>query len=198
MELEPENSRVLVPAGVLAFNLGRIEESIGFYRRAAERDPLRPGAFGNLGVALDAADRLIEAEAAYRKALILAPKIPGIYAQLAVNLAAQGKGEEALAEARRDSYEPFMHWALALVHDKLGHRTESDRALGELLEKYPIRWRVRSRRCTRCEATDAAFEWLERAYTVRDSGLAEIKSRRQFRSLYGDRRWEAFQKKMGF
>ena len=44
--------------------------------------------------------------------------------------------------------------------------------------------------------TDAAFEWLERAYEQRDAGLATMKSSMEFRNLHGDPRWPALIRKM--
>jgi len=41
-----------------------------------------------------------------------------------------------------------------------------------------------------------SFEWLERAYQQRDTGLPEIKMRQILRTLHSDPRWSAFLKKM--
>jgi hypothetical protein len=42
-----------------------------------------------------------------------------------------------------------------------------------------------------------AFEWLERAYAQRDSGIAWSKVDPHLRSLRTDPRWEVFLRKMG-
>lgn len=47
------------------------------------------------------------------------------------------------------------------------------------------------------DEADAAFEWLERAYAQRDSGLAWLRTSLYFRSLHDDPRWGGFLKKMG-
>ena len=39
---------------------------------------------------------------------------------------------------------------------------------------------------------DKAFEWLDRAYTQRDIGLAEMKGDPLFRNLEADPRWRRF------
>jgi hypothetical protein len=44
---------------------------------------------------------------------------------------------------------------------------------------------------------DAAFGWLERAYTQRDTGLIGMQVQPYLRSLHGDPRWDAFLKKLG-
>jgi hypothetical protein len=45
---------------------------------------------------------------------------------------------------------------------------------------------------------DAAFEWLERAFAQRDSGLAFMRGHAQLGSLHDDPRWRPFLAKMGF
>ena len=44
---------------------------------------------------------------------------------------------------------------------------------------------------------DRAFEWLERAYQQRDSGLPQMQSWPLLRNLHGDPRWRPFLEKMG-
>jgi hypothetical protein len=45
--------------------------------------------------------------------------------------------------------------------------------------------------------TDRAFEWLERAFTQRDSGLTFLKPAPFLRSLHTDPRWAALVARMG-
>ena len=45
---------------------------------------------------------------------------------------------------------------------------------------------------------DAAFQWLERGYAQRDSGVAFVISWWMFEPLRTDPRWSPFIKKMGF
>ena len=76
-------------------NVRRLDESIALHRQVAAQDPLRVTGYHNLGLALNASDRLVGAEAAYRKALELAPGQGNLRAKLALNLLAQGRGDEA-------------------------------------------------------------------------------------------------------
>jgi TolB-like protein/Tfp pilus assembly protein PilF len=199
LELEPGNARVLVPAGVLATNLGRLDEGISLYRRAAAQDPLRASAFSNLGLTLDAAGRHGEAEVEFRRALMLAPLGTAVHSLLSMNLATQGRGEEALRVAGREPEQFFRLWALAIVCHMLGRPAESEQALKELLENWSDEggYQIAAVFAARGDA-DAAFEWLERAYAQRDPGLCEIKSSPPLRSLHVDPRWAAFLRKMGF
>ena len=199
LELAPGNVPTLCRAGLLAASLGRLEEAIGMYRRVLEQDPLGASSYHILGAMLRMADRVEEAEGAYRKALELTPERIVTHAALSLALLAQGRDQEALEEVARERHEGSRLCALAMIHHVLGHGTESDRALRELVEKHAKEWafQIAQVHAVREEA-DAAFEWLERAYAQRDSGLADIKFTTHFRPIYRDPRWGAFMRKMGF
>jgi serine/threonine protein kinase/tetratricopeptide (TPR) repeat protein len=198
MELAPGNDLVLRRAGHFANVFGRIEEAIRHYHSALARDPLNVATWNSLGGAYRAANRLEQAANAFRKAKELVPGTIFASALLSLVLAVQGKGEEALAEAANETAEVYRLWALAIVQHTLGRRTESDEALRVLIEKYAegFAYQIAQVRAERRE-TDAAFEWLERAYEQRDAGLAMLKSSTEFRNLYGDPRWPALIRKMG-
>jgi TolB-like protein/Tfp pilus assembly protein PilF len=198
MQLAPGDALVFRNLALLANILGHLDEAVGLYRQSAEQDPLRAGTYFNLGIVLHSADRLAEAEAAYRKALELDPQRGGTPAYFSLVLLAQGRGDEALTEAKRESEEPYRLWALAIAHHVLGHGAESDEALRELIEKDAEggAYQIAEVHAARGEA-DPAFEWLERAYAQRDTGLVEVKASPRLRSLHGDPRWGAFLKKMG-
>jgi serine/threonine protein kinase/tetratricopeptide (TPR) repeat protein len=199
LELAPGNALVLRRAGLLAHTLGRLEEAIELNRRSLVQDPLSAHAYFNLSLALTAAGRFTESEVAGRKALELAPQKDAAHAFLSMVLLGQGRGEEALAEAARDPEEAFRLWAQAIVHYVLGSGAESDEALRELIEKYAedSAYQIAEVYGTRGEA-DAAFDWLERACAQRDGGLSELRISPRLRSIHGDPRWSAFQRKMGF
>jgi TolB-like protein/Tfp pilus assembly protein PilF len=198
LELAPGNAHVLRGVGGLALYLGRLEESIALYRRALEQDPLSPAAYNNLAVALHALNRFAEAEEARRKALEFAPLSGVLRATLSETLLARGRREEALAEALREPDETMRLWAVAIAHHALGHIAESDAALRVLTEKHAEQsaYQVAEVYGARGEK-DPAFEWLDRAYAQRDSGLVSMKTSTYFSSLHADPRWNVMLKKMG-
>jgi TolB-like protein len=198
LDLASGNAVVLREAGLLASYLGRLDQAIGFYRHAAEQDPLSATTYHDLGADLHAAGRLAEAEAVLRNALELSPQRAGTRANLSLNLLAQGRGEEALAEALRESEEWACLWATAIIHHAAGRRAEADAALEELIAKHQVEtaYQVAEVYAARGEA-DLAFEWLERAYAQRDGGLSEMKTRPLLRPLHADPRWDGFLRKMG-
>jgi len=199
LELAPGSPLVLRTAGMVAANQMRYEQSIGMYRRALELDPLAAPCFHNLMLPLLVTGRLDEAEDAARKALELAPQRPATRRFFTMVRLAQGRKAEALEEALRETDEEARLTALAIAHHALGQRVESDAALQQLIDGFS---RVAALQVAEVYAyrgeTDAAFEWLERAFTQRDPGMVEIRALTAFAPIHGDPRWTAFLTKLGF
>lgn len=86
---------------------------------------------------------------------------------------------------------------LAVYYHVIGDKEEADSALLKLIEEgsEPYSFNIAEVYGSRNEA-DKTFEWLERAYKQRDSGLPWVKNDPQLRSLERDPRWTAFLKKM--
>ena len=199
LALAPGNANVLGLAGGLASVLGRHQEAITLFRQGIERNPLSVAGYNNLGQELSAAGQFAEAEGAYRKALELAPQSAGARGGLALTLLALGRNEEALAEAMREPEEAYRLWALATIYHALDRGPESNAVLRDLIEigAQDNAFQIAEVHAFRGEA-DAAFDWLEKAFVQRDTGLAETKFNPYLRPLHGDPRWDAFLKKMGF
>jgi tetratricopeptide (TPR) repeat protein len=201
LDLAPGDMVALNGAGVLAMIMGRVEQSIALFRKAAEQDPLSATAYANYGLALQLAGRFEEAEATLRRALELAPERHLTHSFLAVTLLRQGRAEHALEEARRETDEGQRWYALAIVQHARGDRAESDAALRALLEMH-TRGPVYEVQIARVHAirseVDAAFAALDRAYQRRDFGLAELRADASYRSLHSDPRWTALLARMGF
>ena len=197
LELAPGNGQVLHQASLLAGCMGHRDEAIGLARRAVEQDPLSGSAHFFLGTTLFAAERLSESVAALGKALELSPQRAATRAWLAIALFKQGRGDEALAEALREPEEWARLSALAIIHHGAGRHAESDEALRNLTEKCAssAAYQVAEVHGSRGEV-DQVFEWLERAYAQRDSGLAWTKIDPFLRPLHADPRWGVFLRKM--
>ena len=198
-ELAAGSASVIRLSGVLASILGRPNEAIEILRRALEHDPLSAAAYHSLGLALHVVDDFAGAGDAFRKALDLAPQRIATHAHLALTVLAQGRPEEALVHARQEPEEGYRLWALAIIHHVMGDERESETALQRLIDEHAGRWslQVAEVRAARGEV-DAAFEWLDRAHTVRDTGLAHVKTNPRLRALHGEPRWAALLDKMGF
>lgn len=198
-ELMPGNTVVLCYAGGMASNLGRLDEAIELCSRAVDQDPLSSLPYISLGLMLSRTGRCAEAEEAFRRALELSPQRVCLRAYLALALFPQGRDDEALALATQEPEGWARLWALAIIHHAAGRRKEGDDALRELIESgaETAAYQIATVNAVRGEP-DSAFEWFERAYLLRDTGLAEMKSNPRLRLLHGDPRWAAFLNKMGF
>ncbi len=197
LALEPGNAKFVRNAGMLAKTMGRLDEALAQDRRAVELDPLSVPAHSTLGLAAYYAGRRDEAAAALKKAMELNPEFPNSHALLGQVYLAQAHPQEALAEMEREPEPAIRLQGQALAYHALGRKKESDAALAELTAKYQAdaAFQIAEVYAFRREA-DRAFEWLERAYAQRDSGLAEIKGDPLLRSLERDPRYAAFLKKM--
>ena len=198
LELEPSNPAVLWPAAWLAATLGRFDEAIRLDRTAIELDPLRVATYSNLGYHAYYAGRLDEAEAALRQGIELNPQLPAIRQHLGLVHLARADAAAALEEMDQEPEPLWRDQGLALALDAAGRRAEADAALAKLIETHGAgaAFQVAEVYAFRGE-TERAFEWLERAYELRDPGLAEMKGDPLLARLHGDPRWPAFLAKMG-
>jgi Flp pilus assembly protein TadD len=110
-----------------------------------------------------------------------------------------GRKEEALAEALKEPAAWARLFALGVLHHQAGREEESRQALRSLIEigANDAAYQIAVVHAVRGEK-DAAFEWLERAFAQRDSGLAFMRGHAQLGSLHDDPRWRPFLAKMGF
>jgi tetratricopeptide (TPR) repeat protein len=198
LELAPGNADVLSAASMLAYNLGQLQEALVYGEHAVKVDPLNPKSYTHLGRALAALEMFHDEELAHRAALELSPDGVPFRLRLALSLEKQGKHDEAIAVAREERSDWGRLTALAILQSLGGKLPEADKALDALIATCADTAAVQVGMvyAVRNDA-DKAFEWLERAYRQRDSGLGLMRSMWVFRSLHGDPRWHAFLVKMG-
>jgi len=197
IRLAPGNVTALSAAGVLAFTLGRLDEAVDLDLRAIALDPLRQAGHANLGLVLLHAGRLDEATKRYEHLLQLNPEYPGAHMRLGQVLLLQGRPQEALDMIRQDSDQYWQDYAVPLALFSLGQQAEADQSLASFIKMHPdgpfqaaeiYAWRGEK---------DLAFEWLERAYSARDSGLSELLDDPFLAALKEDDRWQSFLDKLG-
>jgi serine/threonine protein kinase/Tfp pilus assembly protein PilF len=198
LELEPGNAAVVQQASALARVLGRFDEAVQLARRAVELDPLNRFSHFVHGINAFVAGRFDEAEAAFRRVLELQPAFAGAHSFLGRVYLARSRPDAALQEIEQEQDPVWRRFGLALAYHALSRNKEADAALAELLEKNPLdgAYQIAVAYAFRGE-TDRAFEWLERAYARRDTGLTAVKVDPLLRkSLEHDPRYKAFLKKM--
>jgi TolB-like protein/DNA-binding winged helix-turn-helix (wHTH) protein/Tfp pilus assembly protein PilF len=198
VELEPGNPEALSAAASSAAMLGRFDEALRLSRRAVDLDPLNAGGWEILAETEFFMGQLNQAAADSKKALELNPDDysgPVVLSQIFV---LQGRPQDALLEIERVRYEPQRAYLDAIAYYALGRKQESDAALSRLVAKYQQNtYRIAQVYAFRNQS-DEAFEWLDRAYVQRNSGLIETKVDPLLKSLRRDPRYATLLKKLNF
>jgi TolB-like protein/DNA-binding winged helix-turn-helix (wHTH) protein/Tfp pilus assembly protein PilF len=195
--LNPSDATVLHRSAVLLAVFGRLPEAIAREEKALSLDPLAEELCRRLGFFLVANQQFAQARPLYEKALVIAPHSFHAQFNLGELELLENRLEQALAVFRQMEDEADRLAGQAKVEFSLGHVDVSEQLLEQFIAKYGKKspnlvariyaWRG---------GKDQAFEWLERAYEVRDDGLTWIKIDPIFRNLRGDARYKAFLRKM--
>lgn len=198
LELDPTNPDILSDVATMLQNLGRLEQAIQLNEFVTTRDPVNPIGHGKLGRAYFYANRWDDSIASYQTALQLSPGFISAHYRIGTGLLFKGELEAALAEMQREELETYRLIGLGLAYHALGQAQASDEALAELIEKYQFgaSYNIAYGFAFRDEA-DRAFEWLEKTVEYRDSGLAEIVGKPEFRNIHNDPRWPLFLESVG-
>jgi TolB-like protein/Flp pilus assembly protein TadD len=198
LSLEPANYVIVMDSAELMHRLGRLEEAIELLEYVSIRDPVNPTSHGNLSTAYLWAGRFDAAIAAMRTALTLSPGRFRAHYRIGEALLLLGDPEAALEEMQDESMEGFRLIGEALAYHSLGQGALADAALTSLIEKYErhAAYNIAYVYAYRGDA-DLAFDWLEKAVTLRDPGLPNIVSNIMFRALHDDPRWLPFLEAIG-
>ena len=196
-ELEPGSASILRYRSFLSHSLGRLDEAIKLHEQAITLDPLLASSHSYLAFLLFSAGEYKKAEASAQKALELNPQKTYDHFTRGEILLAQGQALQSLAEMEQ---EPAAIWRLtgqALAYHALGRSQESDAALTQLVKEHQqtMAYQIAEVYASRGES-DKTFEWLNRAYQQRDSGLRNMKIDPLLKSLRRDPRYIELLKKM--
>jgi TolB-like protein/DNA-binding winged helix-turn-helix (wHTH) protein len=195
--LDLENPEVVRTAAGSATMLGRFDEAIQLDRRAVDLDPLNADSWESLAEPEFYMGQLDEAVADFKKALELNPDVVAAHVKLSNIYLMQGRPQDALSEIELVRYDPIRAFLYAITYHALGRKKESDAALSKLITKYnaSMAYQIALVYAFRNQA-DEAFEWLDRAYAQRDSGLIGTKVEPLLKSLHSDPRYAVFLKKL--
>ena len=198
LRLEDSSGFPYDAAASLSRTFGRFEKSIELARKSISYDPVDSRSHANLGYSCYYANRLDEAAAAFSRAISLNAENFTAYVYLGRVLLAQGAAEEALRVIQKTPYYPYRLAGLALAYHVLGDTTGSNRALGELAENWgeTMAFQIAEVHAFRGDV-DAAFEWLDRAFDTRDSGLNVLLGDPVFDSLTSDARYHSLVERLG-
>ena len=194
--LDPGNDAIQSGYGELLRTLGRLPEAIAALRKCVELDPLSSEAWNGLGYSLTANREFASAQQALIRALQISPGSEFALSNSVELQLLQGHALEALAIAQQIS-GVWGFYSIATTQHSLGHVRESQQALNALIARFSgeAAYQAAEVYAWRGE-TDKAFEWLERAYQQRDTGLTELKISPMLWNLHADPRFAAMVRKM--
>jgi TolB-like protein/tetratricopeptide (TPR) repeat protein len=165
---------------------------------AIELDPLSPDAHMFLGwnVYLHTG-QLPEAEQSFRRGLRIAPKWGAGQYFLGEALMLEGHLEAALAEFQKETVDDGRLEGSAMALFAAGRKAESDSQLAEAIRRNGTSWPSETARTYAFRGEkNRAFEWLDRAYELRDPDIYTFKGDPLFKNLENDPRYKAFLRKM--
>ena len=178
--------------------MGRVSDAVAAGKHAANLDPLSSVALATYGIALGAAEQPVASRQLLARAHQLAPALGFAY-NLAGAYLNEGQASEALVLYRGLNDSPARLAGIARAEFSLGHASESQQALNQLIAEYgeekPF---LVATVYSWIGDFDSAFRWLDRAYARRESYLPRsLQSSTVLNPLRGDVRYAALLRKMG-
>ncbi|MGH8233367.1 MAG: tetratricopeptide repeat protein [Rhodanobacteraceae bacterium] len=152
--------------------LGQLQPAAELMRKAIATDPLRPDFYADLAYVLLAQGQLDAAEQATRKALALQPDYPGLYSTLAEIDILRGDAAAAVRDAKQEN-DPVLGPSIRAMAQQINRdRKQADVALHAYITQYGKTqpYFVADLYALR-KQPDEMFEWLQRAWTQRDSNF---------------------------
>ena len=195
--LSPGDANILLRSAELLAVLGKLPEAIAREEQALALDPLSAEICMRLGFFLVANQQLAQGRPFYEKALAIAPNSDRARSNLGTLELLDHHPERALTLFRQTALPTFSLPGQAEAEYSLGHVDASQRVLAQLIAKYGKNAPLAIARVYAWRGEkDQAFEWAERAYEQRDTGLAWLKIDGGFRTWWEDPRFRALLRKM--
>jgi tetratricopeptide (TPR) repeat protein len=160
-------------------------------------NPLSVPVYNNLGLYAYYAGRLDDAAAYLRKAMELNPSFPCLHVLLGRVHLELAQPRQALSEMEIETDPVWHQFGLCLGYHSVGRKADADAALASFIASHgeTMAYQIAEVYAYRGDV-ERAFEWLERAYQLRDSGMQDIKGDPLLRRIQLDPRYSAMLKKM--
>lgn len=191
-ELAPGDAEINSALAYLYAAQGRLGEAETLSRKSIALDPLFLPPYQNMARVLFALRRDDEVVSNLRKALELQPQASRNYAYLTLLDVVHGDAKAALQYAAQEP-EGFWHdYAETLAQQIQGDPAAADSALQRFIARRSEGgpFQVALIYSVRKDA-DHTFEWLERAYQMRDSGLTQLMVNPTLLAYHADPRFAA-------
>jgi serine/threonine-protein kinase len=199
LELAPNYGRAKFYLADELATSGQLTQAVELARQALVTDPLHANWYSGLGAYLLGLHRLDEAEVAVRKAIELQPSAEGYRANLVGIAIQRGDARAAMAAAKGEPSGLSRDLVLALAQQVGGDRAAAAAALRFLIDKHANdqAYGIAEIYALRKDP-DKMFEWLERAWSNRDSGILSLLYDPLILRYKNDPRLAAFCRKVGF
>lgn len=197
LALAPNDGDAKFNLGLQLASFGEPQQAIELTRQALATDPLRGTYYAALAFYLLASDRIDDAEGAIGKAIELEPAAAYFHTILTFIEVQRGNAQAALVAAQQEVPGPWQDNALAVARQIGTNRSAADAALRTLMEKdagFP--YSIAEVYALRNDAR-ATFEWLDRAWSSHDAGIAIMLYDPLILRYKGDPRFAAFCRKVG-
>lgn len=196
-ELAPHDPRPVQAVGYLLAALGRLDEADAMDRKAIALDPFFVPAFLGLARNQMARGRLDDASATLHKVLELQSDTSHVYTYLTFVDLQRGDAAAALRDAPLEAEGFWRDFAVTLASQGQSDRGRADVALQKFSAQYghggpfqvAVVYAFRKQ-------PDKVFEWLDRAYAERDSGLTQLLVTPFVIDYQADARFAAFCRKL--
>jgi TolB-like protein/Tfp pilus assembly protein PilF len=173
LQLAPNDGRAMVNLSTVLAARGDLSQAVALIRQALQINPLYAGGYVHLSNYLEGMGRLDQAVEQMRKAIELEPAAQVHHAFLTMLEVERGDARAALDAARQEPAGVWRIVAQAFALQVGGDRAAADAALQALIDTmdgqaaYQIAEVYALRR-----DPDKTFEWLDRAWAVRDPGVS--------------------------
>ena len=191
LELEPNNAVIIGTAALHTF--GDIDKSVELIKKAIKLDPLVYTNYFNLGFAYYRLGQLEEAMKAFNQYAVYYPNSQILHYMKGQVLLAQGKKEEALEEFKQEKHEFFSLYGMNFILYAMGSESNSKSVFNEFLEKFSLSDPANTADLYAFRGDyEKAFEYLNKAFNIKDPVLIEALSYPSFKPMYKDPRWNTF------
>jgi len=207
LELAPGNAAVLHWYGFTLMQMARFDESEKKLKKALELDPVSPIINRNLGVLYYYSGQYDLAITQLQKGIELDENLAYTHLFIGLVLCQQSKYEEALAECQKESKASRSYYlgtdsTIGICYAKLGNESRAREILEDLIrrvkhESIGNQYTFVANLCFFLGETDRGFEFLDKAFQVREIWITFIKIYPYYDSIRNDPRFIALLEKIG-
>jgi len=195
--LDPNNVPMLHLSGHLSSATGTLEEAIGDFRRAIERDPLNPLLRRYLARMLYYAGQYDEAAQVLRGVIASDPEFPAAHYELGRVLLATGDRQAAMAAFAAEPSAAWRSFGMPLGFHALNRTAEAGKALAALVANSSGSEFQVAETYAYFGDIDQAFVWLGHARDQHDPGVIVVRRDPMLRPLERDPRYATYLASIG-